>query len=108
MGYTHPYYNSKRWKLRRLHQLNHHPLCVMCLQTGTITAATVADHVIPHKESYELFFFGELQSLCAFHHNKTKQRFEHNKGNKKIDVQYSSACDVNGKPIDPNHPSLKG
>ncbi len=106
MGYTHPYYNSKRWKLRRINQLTQHPLCRMCLEHGIITPATVADHVIPHKESYELFFFGELQSLCAFHHSKTKQRIEH-KGNKKVDIKYSSACDVNGKPTDPNHPSNK-
>ena len=71
---------------------------------GIITAATVADHVTPHRGDYEAFWHGELQSLCKFHHDKTKQRHERG-GNKTIDVQYSSACDVNGKPIDPNHPS---
>lgn len=73
---------------------------------GKVTAATVADHITPHKGDYELFWHGPLQSLCAFHHNKTKQRIER-KGSKAIDVEYSNACDVHGKPIDPRHPSNK-
>ena len=78
----------------------------MCMAQGRVTAATVADHIVPHKGNYELFWNGELQSLCAFHHNKTKQRIERGGNSKVVDVEYSSACDVNGKPIDPNHPSL--
>ena len=58
------------------------------------------------KGNYDLFWHGELQSLCAFHHNKTKQRIER-KGSNTIDVEYSNACDVHGKPIDPRHPSNK-
>ena len=58
------------------------------------------------KGNYDLFWHGELQSLCAFHHNKTKQRIER-KGSNTIDVEYSNACDVHGKPMDPRHPSNK-
>jgi hypothetical protein len=58
----------------------------MCLTQGKVTAATVADHITPHKGDYELFWHGPLQSLCAFHHNKTKQRIER-KGSKAIDVE---------------------
>ena len=78
----------------------------MCRAKGIVAVATVADHVVPHKGNYDLFWHGELQSLCAFHHNKTKQRIER-KGSNTIDVEYSNACDVHGKPIDPRHPSNK-
>lgn len=81
------WHGTYRWKQRRLQQLQHQPLCVMCLAIGRATAATVADHVVPHKGDYELFWHGELQSLCKFHHDKTKQRIER-KGSKFIDVEY--------------------
>ena len=99
------WHSTYRWQQHRLRQLKREPLCAMCLAQGKVTAATVADHITPHKGDYELFWHGPLQSLCAFHHNKTKQRIER-KGSKAIDIEYSNACDVNGKPIDPNHPSL--
>lgn len=101
-----PWHSTYRWQQRRRQQLQHHPLCVMCRAKGIVAVATVADHVVPHKGNYDLFWHGELQSLCAFHHNKTKQRIER-KGSKAIDVEYSNACDVHGKPIDPRHPSNK-
>jgi 5-methylcytosine-specific restriction enzyme A len=97
-------YNNRRWRLKHTQQLQQQPLCVMCLANGRVTAATIADHIQPHNGDLNLFWHGELQSLCTFHHNKTKQRIER-KGSKVIDVEYSSACDVNGRPIDPNHPS---
>jgi hypothetical protein len=48
----------------------------MCLAEGIATAATVADHVEPHRGDAHLFWNGELQSLCASHHNAAKQRAE--------------------------------
>jgi hypothetical protein len=40
----------------------------MCLKDGRINAATIADHIEPHKGDEQKFFFGELQSLCKLHH----------------------------------------
>jgi hypothetical protein len=48
----------------------------MCLRQGVYTAATVADHVTPHKGDATLFWHGKLQSLCASHHSRDKQREE--------------------------------
>lgn len=62
-------YDSK-WDKARLHFLAHHPLCAQCEREGRTTAATVVDHVIPHKGDMVLFWdSGNWQSLCARHHN---------------------------------------
>jgi 5-methylcytosine-specific restriction protein A len=67
----------------------------MCLQEHRVTAAYAADHVIPHKGNAELFYYGEIQSLCKLHHDSAKQSIEQR--------GYHMRCDINGKPIDPNH-----
>lgn len=36
----------------------------------------MADHVVPHRDDYGLFWFGELQSLCKSCHDGKKQRAE--------------------------------
>ena len=38
--------------------------------------ATVCDHVEPHRGDVAKFHGGPFQSLCAFHHNRDKQRAE--------------------------------
>lgn len=90
-------YGGKWQKARRTFLLSH-PLCEMC-KDGTpsrITAATVVDHRIPHKGDQTLFWDADnWQSLCAPHHNATKQREE--KAGHRI------GCDANGLPVDPQH-----
>ena len=88
-------YNRKRWAVRRKQQLMEHPLCVMCEHLGKYTPATVADHIVPHRGDYRLFFEGELQSLCKVHHDSSKQRQE------RSGVIVGGLVD--GMPIDPNH-----
>lgn len=58
------WYKTYRWQQRRAIQLATHPLCANCLKHGRTTLATVADHVIPHRGDHDLFWQGELQSLC--------------------------------------------
>ena len=58
---------------------------------GRDEQATVADHIIPHKEDRELFFHGELQSLCAECHSTTKQREEI--------TGKRAGCDIDGNPL---------
>lgn len=77
------WYKLARWKHptkgRRAVQLSAHPLCRMCIEAEIVTQADTADHVIPHRGDYDLFWYGELQSLCASCHSKHKQREEHGK-----------------------------
>lgn len=71
-----PWYGSRRWKARRLAQLQAEPLCAYCLREGKVTPAKVADHKTPHRGDEDLFWNGELQSLCKPHHDSDKQREE--------------------------------
>lgn len=84
-------YNSRRWREKREHQLSIEPLCRMCAQVGRVTAATVADHVVPHKGSLTLFWSGALQSLCKSCHDSHKQREERS--------GRAVGCDINGRPF---------
>jgi 5-methylcytosine-specific restriction endonuclease McrA len=70
------WYGTARWQRRRLDQLRKEPFCAMCRRAGIWTAATVADHVQPHKGSATAFWTGQLQSLCKPHHDRDKQRAE--------------------------------
>jgi hypothetical protein len=46
------------------------------MEQDRITAATVCDHVHPHRGDEVLFFSGPFQSLCETCHNSAKQREE--------------------------------
>lgn len=63
-------YNTTRWRKRRALQLHEQPLCAACEAEGRVTAATVADHVVPHKGDEVAFWEGALQSMCAECHNR--------------------------------------
>ena len=54
-------------------QLAANPLCRMCVERGRLTPATVADHLLPHHGDVNLFWFGELQCLCASCHGRKKR-----------------------------------
>ena len=92
----HHLYCTTVWRRRAKHQLRSQPLCEMCLKDGRINAATIADHVEPHKGDQQKFFFGELQSLCKLHHESAKKR-EETRG-------YSTQIGADGWPVDPRHP----
>ncbi len=91
------WYRTARWRKRRTAQLRENPLCAKCLNKGIVTAATVAHHLIPHRGDAALFWNGELQSLCAPHHDSNGQS-EDRRG-------FSKEVGVDGWPIDPNHPA---
>jgi hypothetical protein len=93
-------HGTQRWRRLARAQLREHPLCVMCLQNGSIIAATVADHVEPHRDDPTKFWTGELQSLCKFHHDSSKQSLEI-KG-------YRDDIGIDGWPLDPRHPVNSG
>lgn len=72
----------------------------MCKREGIITPATVCDHVVPHRGDEHLFWHGRMQSLCAPHHDRTKQREER--------LGYSDEVGQDGWPIDASHPANGG
>jgi hypothetical protein len=72
-------------------QLAKEPLCRYCQQMGRVTAATVCDHITPHRGDVALFYAGPFQSLCATCHSSAKQAEE------KSGVV--RGCDVDGKPF---------
>ena len=69
-----------RWQKARKAYLQNNPLCVFCKEENRIEAATVVDHIIPHKGDYKLFWDEtNWQSLCCTHHVGTKQAMENGK-----------------------------
>lgn len=54
-----------------------HPLCVGCHAVGLFAAATLVDHIIPHKGDKALFWRrSNWQGCCDRHHNVVKQKLE--------------------------------
>lgn len=66
-------YYTYQWHKRSRLFLNTHPLCVMCEQSGRVTAATCVDHKIPHQGDMTLFWDeSNWQALCdSCHSTKT-------------------------------------
>lgn len=81
-------------------QLAAFPLCVFCLARELTRAATVADHVTPHRGDDDLFWNGPLQSLCKRCHDKRKQLEEIH--------GHTFELDLSGWPLDPRHPANEG
>lgn len=89
-------YNTGRWQRLRRDHLRREPLCAMCLDEGTCTAATVCDHIEPHRGDPDKFWSGPFQSLCQSHHSSDKQRIEN--GNKpRVRIQ------ADGWPVTTGH-----
>ncbi|WP_340004435.1 HNH endonuclease [Paenibacillus sp. FSL K6-0276] len=61
---------DSQWRKVRLGFLRKHPLCVHCLVAGKVVAATVVDHIKPHKGDKVLFWDrANWQALCASCHS---------------------------------------
>lgn len=43
---------GSRWQKARAGFLATHPLCAQCQRQGQVTAATVVDHIVPHRLSF--------------------------------------------------------
>jgi len=60
-----------RWRRARLRFLSIHPLCRYCEAEGVTKAATVVDHITPHRGDRKLFWDqNNWQPLCKFHHDQ--------------------------------------
>ena len=90
------YLYNHRWSKHRRMFLQANPLCVMCQAQGYVEAATVVDHIKPHRGDLRLFWDeNNWQALCKVHHDSAKQAEERS--------GLQRGGDVNGEPIDPMH-----
>ena len=89
------WYADRKWRAKRKVQLDREPLCRFCLALGKVEAATICDHVVPHRGDRESFWKGEVQSLCAQCHSSAKQSLEA--------TGVIQGVDTTGFPIDPSH-----
>ena len=65
------------WQQARLVFLGENPLCKYCEHAGRVTAASIVDHVIPHRGDMVLFWDrSNWQSLCKPCHDVVKKREE--------------------------------
>lgn len=64
---------GSRWQRLSKAYLRRHPLCVRCKAQGRFTAATVVDHIIPHRGDPHLMWDeSNWQALCkSCHDHKT-------------------------------------
>lgn len=76
MGQHAHLYRTARWLRLRKAQLAKEPLCRYCQQMGRVTAATIVDHITPHKGDVAAFYAGPFQSLCKPCHDGAKQQLE--------------------------------
>lgn len=91
-------YNSKLWGSLRDDQLAREPLCCYCLAfDGRPVAATVADHIKPHRGDEQLAFDPDnLQSCCKPCHDVHADAKDRGKT--------VAGCDGDGFPTDQGHP----
>ena len=67
-------YGSK-WQKARAAFLRDNPLCIECKRSGRLTAATVVDHIVPHRGDMARFWdTGNWQALCKRHHDQKTMR----------------------------------
>lgn len=85
--------NGKAWRDLRARVLAESPLCVICDARGLTNQATDVDHADndPSNNSSD-----NLVSLCHECHSLKTQA--------DLGKSVYWGCDVNGNPIDPNHP----
>jgi 5-methylcytosine-specific restriction protein A len=77
-------YNDARWRRYRAMYLAAHPLCANPYgRHGAVVAATVVDHIIPHRGDYTKFWDGATnhQALCASCNSYKAAKFEGGFGN---------------------------
>ena len=90
-------YDSQKWRKARKRFLKQNPLCVYCQRSGRTSAATIVDHIVPHKNNKKLFWNEKnWQALCKNCHDSVKA-MEESRG-------IATGCGLDGTPLDPKHP----
>lgn len=68
---------DRRWQRTRRIFLMVNPLCVECIKNGRTTAASVVDHVMPHRGNRAAFRDeSNWQALCVRCHNTKTARYD--------------------------------
>lgn len=77
-----------RWQQARARFLLEHPLCAICAITSRTAAATVVDHIIPHRGD-QLLFWDEAnwQPCCESCHNSKTAREDGGFGHPRKEVK---------------------
>lgn len=89
-------YKTSRWAALRAEQLRQEPLCRYCKPMGDVVAATVVDHIKPHRGDRALAFDPDnLQSLCKPCHDRHADAKDRG-----LPI---AGCDADGMPLDPSH-----
>ena len=66
---------DRRWARTRAGFLTRNPLCVACEVAGRVTAATVVDHIVPHRGDHARFWDrANWQPLCRRCHDAKTRR----------------------------------
>ena len=66
-----------RWVRASKGFLAKHPLCVECTRLGRVGAATLVDHIVPHRSDKTLFWDrSNWQAMCKPHHDAKTRRGE--------------------------------
>jgi 5-methylcytosine-specific restriction protein A len=69
-------YNT-RWQKARQTFLARNALCAICKSRGKVSAATVVDHIVPHRGDTKRFWDkNNWQPLCTRCHNAKTRRGE--------------------------------
>ena len=70
-GTAHERGYTRRWAAAAKRHLVEHPLCAACEAVGRVTAATIVDHITPHRGDQALFWDRDnWQSLCKPCHDR--------------------------------------
>jgi 5-methylcytosine-specific restriction protein A len=78
-------------------------LCRLCQAHGRIVAATVVDHITPHRGDLRLFWNPtNWQPLCKRCHNakSAQEQASYRTGSKPV---VAKGCGLDGAPVDPAH-----
>jgi 5-methylcytosine-specific restriction protein A len=99
---------DSRWSKARVTYLRANPLCAECIKVNRLTAATVIDHIMPHKGDQGMFWdHDNWQPLCRQCHNQKTAREDGGFGNKGKG-RARADCGADGVPVDASHHWRRG
>lgn len=94
-------YSTARWQRLRKAKLSESPLCETCERRGRKVEAQHVDHIVAIAAGGPAFpSMDGLRALCASCHSIKTNALDRS-GGKGIAIK---GCDVNGLPLDPDHP----